>query len=79
MLLTAIHDLQRRNQIPEGPVDAATLIIMGLPQSIESTIALTSIGRTGAAVAEGNVGVIAAAVGAAGFLGVAVWQYMKRR
>lgn len=78
MLLSAIHQLQRRNQIPEGPIDAATLIIMALPQSIESTVALTSIGRTGAAVAQANVGVIAAAVGAAGFLGFGVWQYMKR-
>lgn len=79
MLLTAIHNLQRANRIPEGPVDQATLIIMGLPTSMESTIALTSIGRTGAAVAQSNVGVIAAAVGAAGFLGYAVWQYMKKR
>lgn len=79
MLLGAIHELQRRNQIPEGPVDAATLVIMGLPPAFESTIALTLIGRTGAAVVPVNVGVVAAAVGAAGFLGFAAWQYVKRR
>lgn len=77
-LLNAIHDFQRQRQIPEGPADAATLLEMGLQPNLESIIALTAIGRTGASVTQANFGVIAAAVGAAGFLGYAVWQYMKR-
>jgi hypothetical protein len=79
MLLSAIHQLQRQNQIPEGPIDQATLLIMGLPQGIESTVALTSIGRTGAATIPSSPGVIVAAIGAAGFLGYAIWQYAKKR